>query len=293
MSKLKRPHSEKLAPRSKKTLNPPFLLKGSVWLSPFKRFFFGGILGALLLFFSCQVFQTIWDTSLRPAMHQALAALGFRVEYVFVVGRHKTSQTDILKKAQLTLGDSLFLESPEAIKDRLEALPWVQQACVERRLPHAIWIHLREKKPLALWQYKGVLKLIDHNGSIIPCDAQDMPWDLIKVVGEKAHQNAPAFLDKLSHFPGLRERVVAAVCLRVGRWDLHLKNGWVVKLPEKRIEKALQQLLAFEQKQTLPVSKISALDLRFQGAFVLKFGREPVVEKLKRPIIRAKGGKDV
>lgn len=293
MSKVKRSASVKLAPGSKKTLRPSFFWRGSAWLSPFRRFFLGGILGALLLFFSWQIFQTIWDTSLRPAMHQALSALGFRVEYVFVVGRHKTSQADILKKVHLTLGDSLFLESPEAIKDRLEALPWVQQACVERRLPQVIWIHLQEKKPLALWQYKGVLKLIDHHGSIIPCAAQDMPSDLIKVVGEKACRNAPAFLDKLSNFPELRERVVAAVCLRVGRWDLYLKNGWIVKLPEKRIEKALQQLLAFEQKQTLPVAKISALDLRFQGAFVLKFGSEPVVEKIKRPIVRAKGGKDV
>ncbi|MGL5785008.1 MAG: cell division protein FtsQ/DivIB [Alphaproteobacteria bacterium] len=292
MSKLKRLAPGKPVPGSKKPPKPSSLSKGGVWLSPFKRFFLGGMLGALLLFFSWQIFQTIWENSLRPAMHQALAALGFRVEYVFVVGRHKTSQADILQKAQLTLGDSLFLESPEAIKNRLEALPWVQQACVERRLPHAIWIHLREKKPLALWQYEGVLKLIDQSGSVIPCAAQDVPSDFIKVVGEKAPQKAPAFLGKLSHFPDVKEKVVAAVCLRVGRWDLYLKNGWVVKLPEKKIEKALQQLLAFEQKQTLAVSKISALDLRFQGAFVLQFESEPI-EKVKRPTLRVKGEKDV
>jgi cell division protein FtsQ len=265
----------------------------SQWLSPVKRFFLGGMLAVLLLLVSWQACQTLWETSIVPVVHQALAKLGFRVEYVFVTGRCKTSRADVLKTAQLALGNSLFLESPTAMKDRLEALPWVRKACVERRFPHTIWIRLREKKPLALWQYGGALKLIDQSGAVIPCAAQEVPLHLITVVGEKACWNAPAFLEILACFPELSGRVTAAVYLRVGRWDLHLKNGWVVKLPEKRIEKALQQLLAFEQKQTLPVSKISALDLRFQGAFVLKLGSAPAVEKTKKRSIRVKNGKEV
>ena len=248
------------------------------------------LVGALV---AQQVFQKAWQTSVQPLILRLSQNLGFSVQQVYVAGRQKTLQQDLLKAMCVTKQQPIFSVSPKGLRARIEALPWVSQAHVERRLPGTLWIQLREKAFLALWQYQGKLTPIDHEGNIIACSMQEVPSNAIKVVGEKARFQAPHFLEMLNKFPTLQKQAVAAVFLRMGRWDLYLKKGWVLKLPEKEVEEALHRFVALEKKLHVPEKDVVGVDMRFQGTLILNLTqKDPPVGSSKSPK-HLQGGKAV
>ena len=57
--------------------------------------------------------------------------------------------------------DSMLQVSLEDIRNRVKALPWVADASVSRRLPDTLQIAVVERQPMALWQYRRKLAVID------------------------------------------------------------------------------------------------------------------------------------
>jgi cell division protein FtsQ len=82
------------------------------------------------------------------------------------------------------------------------------------------------------------------------------------VVGSGAELRAKQFLALLDRFPELRADVRASVLVADRRWNLWLRNGIDVRLPEFDVEKALDQLAALERNAKLSSRDITVIDLR-------------------------------
>ena len=114
--------------------------------------------------------------------HKAMGVLqdssGLKLSKVMVEGAHYLTQDEVLKTANLTLGDGMFKVDLEDLNQKLKKLSWVDQVFVERRLPSSILISIRERKPVALLD-NGDLYGVDKDGRILkPSDAlinQDLP----------------------------------------------------------------------------------------------------------------------
>src|SRR5581483_9512874 len=61
-------------------------------------------------------------------------------------------------------GDSLLGIDLQAARKRLEAIDWVASATVERRLPDTLYVTLKERRAVAIWQNGNEYTLIDRNG---------------------------------------------------------------------------------------------------------------------------------
>ena len=70
----------------------------------------------------------------------------------------------ILAALGIREGGPMLAFDPAAPR-RLEQLPWVRTATVERQLPGRVRIALNERVPLALWQLDGALSVIDRTAS--------------------------------------------------------------------------------------------------------------------------------
>lgn len=188
--------------------------------------------------------------------------LGLTVQDILVEGRMQTPAQDLFKVLMIHQGDPLLKCCPEQNKKQLETLPWVQAATVQRRWPGTIYIRLSEKKPVALWQNRSKLFLIDERGGVIGQQQGSLYADLVVVVGKGAPQHTSELLKELDKIPALKVQVTAAVFVGERRWDLVLNNKLKVKLPEEDIAKALHHLLELEQSDKIIKDEILAIDLR-------------------------------
>jgi cell division protein FtsQ len=82
------------------------------------------------------------------------------------------------------------------------------------------------------------------------------------VVGRGAETRAKDFLALLDRYPELREAVRASVFVGERRWNLRLKNGIDVRLPESDVAPALARLVALDREKNLITRDIVAIDLR-------------------------------
>jgi cell division protein FtsQ len=196
--------------------------------------------------------------------------LGFKVGEIFVIGRRETAQKDLLAAMQLARGAPILAFDLQAARKRIEALPWIKAASVERMLPDTVLLNIEERQPLALWQHKGVFALIDSDGEVIRKTELDRFSDLMVVVGRDAPVHAAELLRILAVEPELMSQVKAAVRIGGRRWNLRLKNDIDVRLPEEDTAKAWARLAEYEKTHQVLARDIQILDLRIPDRLIVR-----------------------
>ncbi len=198
------------------------------------------------------------------------ADLGFTVQEILVVGRRETPRQDLLDTLRLDRGAPILAFDPEPARQRLEALPWIRMATVERRLPDTVMLRLVERRPMALWQNQGKFALIDHEGEVILRRDLERYADLLVVVGEDAPAHAAELLRVLGTQGSLLARVRAAVRVGGRRWNLLLDNSIDVRLPERDATGALARLAEYQRTHKILERDIQVLDLRLPDRLIVR-----------------------
>ncbi len=212
---------------------------------------------------------------LKGALIAASADLNLTVQEVLVIGRRETSKADLLAAVALTRGDPILAFDLRAARRRVEALPWISTASVERILPDTVLLRVVERRPLALWQNRGRFALIDDQGAVILKQGLERFSDLPLVVGEDAPAHAADILQVLKTQPQLVPRVKAAVRVGNRRWNVRLHNGIDVRLPEEDAVSAWARLAEYQRTHRVLAPEVRVLDLRLPGRLILRRSPRP------------------
>jgi cell division protein FtsQ len=213
---------------------------------------------------------------------QGMQKAGLIVDDVVVVGRVETSRKDIAMALNVRRGDAILGVDIEAARQNLEKLGWVQSATITRRLPGDLHVHLKERRPFALWQKKGRLVLIDRDGVAITARRLERFRALPVVVGRSAPQHVGALFDALARQPELFSRVVAAVRIADRRWDIRFNNDIVARLPEDSVSAGWSRLAALEAKHKILARDLEAIDLRLEDRLIVRLSAR-AAERRRQP----------
>ena len=214
--------------------------------------------------------------------NRQFVAAGLTVQHIFVTGRGETSKAQVLSTIGLQSGQSILEFDPRAARRRLQDLSWVKTAQVERRLPDTIIVRLKERKALALWQHNSRHALIDISGKIITRRNLDRFAHLPIVVGRRAPGTAAQLIEMLSRKPALFAQVQAAVLVGGRRWDIRLKNGIKVYLPEVETFAAWVRLAQLEAENRIFDRDVAAIDLRLPDRLVVRLTPAAAAKKNRK-----------
>jgi cell division protein FtsQ len=140
--------------------------------------------------------------------------------------------------------------------------PWIADAAVLKLYPDRLRIEIKERKAFALWQKEGRVYLIASGGAVLETFVPQRFASLPLVVGDGAEHEAQDFLGLLKRYPAIAQSVEASVLVAERRWNLHLKDGVEVLLPEREPEQALRTLVDLDRDKKLLSRDIVAIDLR-------------------------------
>ena len=206
----------------------------------------------------------------QQKIYRITARHGFAVRNILVQGRVNTDPDVLRGLVNAAPGDPLLALNPRDVRESIERVSWIAQAHVERRLPDTVYIKLTERAPLALWQNKGKLRLIDKDGVILTDAGLQKFSALPLVVGEEAPAHAAALLSLVAAESSLMPRLEAATWIGNRRWNLTLKGGVTVELPADDTGLALHRLGTAQQAEELLDKNISAVDLREPGRITVQ-----------------------
>ncbi len=204
----------------------------------------------------------------------AATAAGFPIATVAITGEKHLSRDEILAAAGVTPRSSLLFFDVADARARLLTNPWIAEATVQKLLPDHLAISIAERAAFALWQKAGRVGVIADDGTVLEPSVLPRYANLPFVVGAGAETRAREFLALLDRRPDLRANVRASVLVAERRWNLRLKNGVDVRLPEFDVERALDQLVALERDVRLSERDITAIDLRLPDRITVRLSDE-------------------
>lgn len=243
--------------------------------------------GAVLLFlafvvalFGSNFWQAAEDNFLALSQEisdktdEVLRQSGCTLDKVFIRGLKHTDKQDLVKALQLKTGMLLTKIDVNLLQSKVEAMPWVESAVVQRRFPDTIKIDVIEHIPVALWQKKGRYYVITSKGLVLGKDAgiyglQDLPV----IVGDGAPLKVPELLLLLSQNKELFARLKGATFVGKRRWNIildSLDKGLLIKLPENGVEAALQRLETLQEKYAILKRKLTLIDLRLPLKLIVR-----------------------
>ena len=228
------------------------------------------------------------DTSTTSAIDRFSLAAGLELKQIKIEGHRFVSKEQILAATGLDSRKpySLLLLSGDALKERVENIEFIKNVVVEKQFPDTILLRVTEREPIALWQSRGEIKLLDSGGVVLKVPKTGNFGGLPIVVGEDAVFHAKTLFEFLISEPILFGKIQAMSLIHGRRWDILLKNGTVIKLPENKPEQAWATLARLDQQHQLLEKQIKIIDLRVADKlYILPMKEMNSEKKTPAPVI--------
>jgi cell division protein FtsQ len=199
---------------------------------------------------------------------------GFRITAVAINGRRQLSQDEVLATGGVNGRSSLLFLDAATVREKLKANPWIADATVLKFYPGQLQIDIVERTAFALWQQGGKLSVISDDGVVLEPYVSRRFVTLPLVVGKGAETRARDFLALLARYPQVRSVTKTAVFVGERRWNLRLKDGLDIRLPENDIGNALATLSKMDKDDRLFSRDIVAVDLRLPDRLTVQLSED-------------------
>lgn len=226
----------------------------------------------------------------------ALTSTAFRIAQVNVAGTHNTLLIEKIQHMGMQ-GQNIFVMDTAGLTDRIDLLPMVASASLEKQWPNQLLVTVSERQPVLLWQTKQGTYSVGKDGVVIAPASETSGTDALMTVVDTRQ------LGKNSIYPGMRMNAteiafVVTLFARLpqivggegftlryddtvpatlakgqhdpgsyGSYVVESKAGWVAYLggpndtnPLDNRLAELQQILALAQQQQI---NLATVDLRF------------------------------
>ncbi|MFD0916263.1 cell division protein FtsQ/DivIB [Pseudahrensia aquimaris] len=232
-----------------------------------------------------------------PALMAGIAgSVGLQASDIIISGQIETREQDVVEVLGLSETRSLVGFDAKAARERIAALPWVDEVTVRKLYPGKLVVEMREKRAFAVWQKDEHLSVVEQSGELISrfgiSDLLNNRFShLPHLIGEGAAETAGEILPLAADYPEIANRVLSYSRVGNRRWNVNLDGGLVVKLPEKNLGDALKFLASLQQERRVLDRQVATVDLRVNGRIALQLLPEAAEERAKYVVDRAKAMK--
>lgn len=214
------------------------------------------------------------EHSLEKTKEKIEALNPLQIKHIIIRGRQLTDENDILTSLGTHINHSLFSFSIEEARSHIDALPFIEHSTIERHLPDTVIITVVERTPIAIWQTQKKFILINEKGERVsnqPIGIKDIKifQKFLLVVGQGANTEAAAIINLINQYPDIKDRTLALIRIGGRRWNVLLRNGITLLLPEGVESSALERLNTYQTQFHLFERPIETIDMRLPDRMVI------------------------
>jgi len=156
-----------------------------------------------------------------------------------------------------------------AVRERVQQLPWVDQARIKRRWPNGLRVQITEQVAAARWGETG---LLNTRGELFVTNARHVPPELPRLRGPEGSQSqvAQRYLSAQGRLIEAGTRLSALQLDARGAWELELANGVQVRLGRREVEDRLDRFINSAWPVMSPRAReVAYVDMRYSNGFAI------------------------
>ena len=192
----------------------------------------------------------------------------FPIKIIKIEGVINANKEEIEKRFNQFNGKSIIFISRSQFKEISRGLKFIKELQVKKIYPDKIKLNVIEYKPMGVFIDKNKKLLLLEGGGIIENYENNKFNHLPVVIGNGAQKKLHLFHQSLENVNFESNLVKQFNYFDINRWDILLKDGKILKLPNNNYQNSLEKFLSIYKKENF--SNFEIFDFRIKGQLILK-----------------------
>ena len=192
----------------------------------------------------------------------------FNIKNIKIINNEKINQDVIEKKLKKIYGKNIFFVKTSEIEKVIRNITYLQSIEVKKKYPNTLIVKVFETSPLAILLKNSDYYILDSGANLILINADSVTnYNYPHKFGKNSEKYFLNFLKLLkeNNFPIID--IKSYYYFQIGRWDLQLKDGLLIRLPNNMIKNAIEKSIELLNKDDF--KNYEVIDLRINGRIIV------------------------
>ena len=190
----------------------------------------------------------------------------FSLKTITVQSEHNIYDNVVRSKLKNYYGENILFLKKKLIIDNLREIDFIENIKIVKKLPNELIIIFEEIVPIAIYEKNSDQFLISDSGKLVKIVNHDRYNNLPQVYQMESVKEFIIFHSTLKETEFPTDLIRNFVFFRIGRWDLELFDGTIIKLPSSNVAKSLKKLNSLLKSQYL--GNVNLIDLRIENQII-------------------------
>ena len=191
-----------------------------------------------------------------------------KIQKIEIVNNSLIKDSEIKEKLSKIYNKNIFLIKRKDIEDPLKEISFLEKIEVKKKYPNTIIVEVFETKPVATLYKNKTKYLLDSLSNLILFKDNENFNQLPSIFGEEAEKYFMYFFNQLENNNFPIENVKKFYFFQIGRWDLQLASGRLVKFPHRNIDYAIKKSIELLDRKDF--ENYNIIDLRIDGKIIVE-----------------------
>ena len=191
-----------------------------------------------------------------------------KIQKIEIVNNSLIKNSEIKEKLSKIYNKNILLIRREDIEDPLKEINFLEKIEVKKKYPNTIIVEVFETKPVATLYKNKTKYLLDSLSNLILFKDNENFNQLPSIFGEEAEKYFMYFFNQLENNNFPIESVKKFYFFQIGRWDLQLASGRLVKFPHRNIDYAIKKSIELLDRKDF--ENYNIIDLRIDGKIIVE-----------------------
>tara|TARA_A100001011_G_C14313877_1_gene846968 strand:- start:2717 stop:3388 length:672 start_codon:yes stop_codon:yes gene_type:complete len=218
------------------------------------------------LFISFIVVTFFFISSFNPRVSEKITDNLFQVKNIIIKNNQILTENSILNEINSVYNKNLFLLNSKELYKLISKIDFIESAQIKKIYPNTLKILIKEKKPVAMLHIDKKKYYVLRTGEKINF-IENNNFKNLPVIFGFGIKEFPLLYKTLEKINFKLNQINSFYYFKIGRWDIKLNNGILIKLPEKEYEKSLEKFIKVYSE--IKRDKYKIFDFRIENQLIL------------------------